>query len=71
MATLTIGERPNPPQGWREGHNLALACPHRNQSVCQDCSRENTEAWDCAGEFWWVPLSQRPDTSNDAPARIR
>lgn len=62
---MKIGERPNPPKGWREGHDSSLACPHRDCSVCPACALANPEAQDCAGAHFWIPLSLRDLVSED------
>jgi hypothetical protein len=54
-----LGERKNPPAGWREGFDSSLACPHRDQSVCSSCAAENPEAHECYGVHFWIQVSDQ------------
>jgi hypothetical protein len=42
------------PAGWREGHEGDVACPHRDCSVCPDCSRRE-EVVEVYGRHFWIP----------------
>jgi len=46
--------RLNPPRGWHEDREGALACPHRDLSVCPPCAASTPEALESYGMHFWI-----------------
>lgn len=49
-----VGQEVPLPLGFREGVDQAIACPHRDLSVCDDCAGRYAELVDVFGTFYWV-----------------